>query len=247
MRKPAALHLAAAMTLLEIAGPALRAQSPEFEVASITAHRTDNGSSWSFRNGKVAITDISLLGLLESAYDLSASLIVGPGWLDSDRYDVMAKSPEGVPDSKMPAMMQELLKDRFGVAVHWERKEMPVYRMVVAKGGLKMSPFDPAHPDLSMKPAGGAISMMGMGTMSQVAKAISRSAGRPVVDGTGVEGLYIYQLNFTPLSAQSESASDPAPDFFAAVEQQLGLKLEPKKALIDVLVIDHADRVPSGN
>jgi uncharacterized protein (TIGR03435 family) len=83
--------------------------------------------------------------------------------------------------------------------------------------------------------------------MPELAKAISRSAGRPVIDGTGLEGLYIYELNFTPLSAQSENASDPAPDFFAAVQQQLGLKLEPKKAPVDVLVIDHADRVPSGN
>lgn len=243
-----ALPLAVAMTLLEIAAPALRAQPPEFEVASIKTNRADSGgSSRSLYHGKVAVINVSLLSLLESAYDLSASRIIGPGWLDSDRFDVMAKSPEGVPDSKMPGMLQTLLKDRFGLAVHWDKKEMPVYQMVVAKDGLKIHLFDPAHPDLTMRPTGSGISMMGSGTMPEIAKAISAPAGRPVIDGTGLEGLYIYHLSFTPLSAQSENSSDPASDFFAAVQQQLGLKLEPKKAPVDILVIDHANRVPSEN
>jgi len=246
MRTRVTLPLTAGAILLTVA--ALRAQSPQFEVASVKANRTESGgSSWSSYNGKVATIDVSLLSLLEYAYDLSAPRIVGPGWLDSDRYDVMAKSPEGVPDSKMPEMLQTLLKDRFRMTVHWDKKEMPVYQMVVAKDGLKMPRFDPAHPDLTFKPGGGVISTMGVGTMPELAKTISRSAGRPVIDGTGVEGLYIYQLSFAPLSAQSETASDPAPDFFAAIQQQLGLKLEPKKAPVDILVIDHADRVPSEN
>jgi uncharacterized protein (TIGR03435 family) len=248
MRTPVALHLAAAMTLLEIAAPALRAQSPEFEVASIKASRADSGSSFSFQNGKVAVTNASLLALVQRAYDLGTSRVVGPSWLDSDRYDVLAKSQPGVSDSDMRPMLQNFLKDRFRLSVHWDKKEMPVYEMVVAKDGLKIKPFDPAHLQQEFKPGRGGMSMiMGVGTMTKLAKSISGSAGRPVIDKTGLEGQYVYQVTFDSLSAQSESASDPAPDFFAAVEQQLGLKLESKRAPVEVLVIDHAERMPIEN
>jgi uncharacterized protein (TIGR03435 family) len=184
--------------------------------------------------------------LLQAAYDLTGPRIIGPGWLDEDRYDVEAKSPEGVPDSEMMPMLQALLKDRFRVSVHRETRGMPVYEMVVAKDGLKISPFDPTHPPASPRNVGGAV-IMGAGTMPQLAKMMSSSAGRPVVDKTGLEGRYGYVLMFTPLSAQSETPSDSAPDFFAAVERQLGLKLEPKRDPIEVLVIDHAERVPTEN
>jgi uncharacterized protein (TIGR03435 family) len=110
-----------------------------------------------------------------------------------------------------------------------------------------MKPFDPAHLQHEFKPGRDGTSIMGVGTMANLAKSISGYAGRPVIDKTGLEGQYIYQLTFNLLSAQSESASDPAPDFFAAIEEQLGLKLESKRVPVEILVIDHADRVPIEN
>ena len=84
--------------------------------------------------------------ILRAAYDLPESRIIGPDWLDSDRFDLAGKAPAGVPDTEFMPMLQALLKERFHLAVHRETKEMQVFDMVVAKGGLKIWLFDPAHP-----------------------------------------------------------------------------------------------------
>lgn len=231
-----------------IAVPIVRAQAPAFEVVSIKANQSDSGNSNLpyLRNGKLTATNVSLLMLLEAAYDLSASRISGPSWLDSDRYDLEARSPAGVPDSDMMPMLQAMLKERFRLEIHRERKELPVYELVVAKEGLKIPLFDGTNPPKPTRIYRGALGM-GIVTMPELAKRISSPAGRPVVDKTGLEGKYSYVLTYVPLSAESRSASDPAPDFFEAVRQQLGLRLEPKKDAIEIIVIDHADRVPSAN
>jgi uncharacterized protein (TIGR03435 family) len=238
------------MWLVILAVAVLRAQSPEFEVATVKVNRTGSGRSNFPRliNSTLTAENVSLLMLLQAAYDLSASRITGPGWLESDRFDVAGKAPPGVPDSELMPMLQALLKDRFRLAVHRERKDMPVYEMTVAKGGLKMLPFDPARPPVSPRNRGGAV-IIGTGTLRELAKMISEPAGRPVLDKTGLDGRYTYVLTFMPLSASApESVSDSAPpDIFVAVQQQLGLKLEPRKDPVEVLVIDHAERVPSEN
>jgi uncharacterized protein (TIGR03435 family) len=229
----------------------LSAQLPEFEVATIKVNQTGSGGSNfpTLKNGTLNARNVSLLMLLQAAYDLSVLRIVGPNWLDSDRYDLQGKSPQGVPDSEMAPMLQALLKDRFRISSHREMKEMSVYEMIVVKSGIKMSPYDATRPSVwpPNRNRGGAV-IVGSGTMPQLAKMLTGSAGRPVLDNTGLDGRYNYLLTFTPLSAKSDILSDSAPpDLFAAVEQQLGLKLEPKKDSIEILVIDHAERVPIGN
>ena len=146
-------------------------------------------------------------------------------------------------------MLQALLKDRFRISGHREMKEMPVFEMVVAKDGLKMSAYDPAHPPIPPNRNRGGATTIGSGTMPQLARMMTRPAGRPVVDKTGLSGRYNYILSFTPLSAlTAESASESGPpDLFTAVQQQLGLKFESKKGSIEILVIDHAERGPVGN
>ena len=250
MRRGVAIRVVATI-LLEVGAPWLLAQSLEFEVASIKVNQTGSGGSNfpRLKNGALSAENVSLLMLLQAAYDLSAVRIVGPSWLDSDRYDVVGKSPQGVSDSELMPMLQALLKDRFRISDHREMKEMPIYEMIVVKDGLKMSAFDPTHPLVSPpnRNRGGAM-IVGSGTMPQLAKMISGSAGRPVLDKTGLNGRYNYILSFTPLSAQAaESVSDSPPDLFTAVQQQLGLKLESKKEPIEILVIDHAERAPAGN
>ena len=91
--------------------------------------------------------------------------------------------------------------------------------------------------------------MAGNGTMPEMADALARVAGRPLMDRTGMEGRFFYTLNYAPLSTQpADSTVDSGPpDFFAAVQQQLGLKLESKKEPIEILVVDHAQRVPTPN
>jgi len=231
------------------------AATPGFEVASVNIHPAgDNGgSSPALRNGTFTARNVSMRRLLRDAYELSESRITGPDWLDSDRYDLVARAPQGVPDNELMPMLQASLKERFHLAVHREMKEMPVFDMVVAKGGLKIWLFDPARPVVKPPPPANPTSAMvasnGVVTMPQLALQLTLSAGRPVLDKTGLEGRYGFFLLYTMLSAQSDDAgAGPGPpDFFAAVEQQLGLRLEPKRESIEILVVDHADRLPTEN
>lgn len=234
-----------------IGAAALLAQSPAFEVATVKLNRTDgNGGGYpGLRNGILAARNCSLRMMLRIAYDLSENRIIGPDSLDGNRFDLAGKAPQGVPDTELMPMLQTLLKDRFKVAVHREMKEMPVFDMVVAKGGLKLSLSDPAHPFPAPPPNPGGAMNVGAGTMPQIAQRLTGAAGRPVLDKTGLEGRYGFLLIYTPLSAQkadNEASSGP-PDFFTAVELQLGLKLEPKNEPIEVLVVDHAELLPTEN
>jgi uncharacterized protein (TIGR03435 family) len=244
--------LIAPLIVAAAAGPRLWAQTPAFEVATVKVNHSGSGRSNSPRltNGRLWAENATLKQILQVAYDLSALRITGPDWLDSDRYDLTGKAPQGVPDTELMPMLQSLIRDRFQLAAHRASREMAVYNLVVAKDGLKLSPYDPAHP-LVPPPRNGAASMViGVGTMAQLASMLTGSAGRPVLDKTGIEGRYGYALTFSPLAAQAspDTASDSGPlDLFAAVQQQLGLKLEPKKDTIEILIVDHAERVPSEN
>ena len=239
-----------AIIALFLAGSML-AQSPAFEAATIKVNDSGSGGSNfpGLRNGTLTARNVSLKMMLQVAWDLSPLQIAGPEWLDGARFDVTAKSPQGVPDSEMRPMLQALLKDRFQVEAHLATKEMPAYEMVVAKEGLKISLFDPAHMPTPPRTHTAGSMMIGSGTMPQLANMLTGSAGRPVVDKTGLEGRYAYLLTYMPLNAPAtESALEGAPpDFFTAVQQQLGLKLEPKKQAVEILVVDRADRLPTEN
>ena len=236
----------ALLVTIGIAGSALRAQPPTFEVATVKVNRTGSGDSRfpELRNGTLAAESVSLKSLLQAAYGFGRQRITGPSWLDSDRFDLTGKAPQGVPDSELMQMLQSLLKDRFQLKVHRETKEMPVFEMFVAKDGPKISTYDPEHPLEMPADIGGSV-MKGTATMSQLAERISPVAGRPVLDKTGLKGRYAFILIFTPVSAQASDSG--APDFFVAVQQQLGLKLESMREPIEILVVDHAERVPSEN
>lgn len=231
--------------------PALRAQSPAFEVTSVKVNRSGDGSSGPPRltNGKMTAVNTTMRSILQVAYGLSALQITGPGWIDSDRFDLAATSPPSVADSALMPMLQSLLKERFQLAAHLETKEMPVYNLIVGKDGPKFSLFDASHIPPT-PPRNGADSMIiGPMTMVQLAGHLTTAAGRPVLNKTGLDGSYFCIVAFSRLSAQSNGITpDTGPvDIFAAAQQQLGLKLDPAKESLDVLVVDHSERVPTEN
>jgi uncharacterized protein (TIGR03435 family) len=251
-RRQTAMRMSAViMTYLLVTGSAaqvLRTQSPAFEIASVKVNHTGEHPRTypQLRNGTFTAEIASSKTLIVIAYGLIELRIKGPEWLDTEKYDITAKAPEGVPDSQSMPLLQSLLKDRFHPESHFETQEMPAYDMVVSKGGSKLKPFDPDHPP--EVPRGYAQTVMvGLGSTGELADMLARGAGRPVVDKTGLEGRFGWVLTYTPFSANADAASSTAPDIFAAIEQQLGIKLEPKRESLQILIIDPADRIPTGN
>ncbi len=232
--------------ILGCATSVLPAQPVAFEAATVRINRSGSGATAfpGVRTGMLSGANATLHQYLRAAYDLPESRIAGPDWIDVERYDITGKPPAGASVSAIPQMLKTLLEERFRLTTHQEMREMPVFDMVIAKGGLKMAISTPEKP--FPKPpanAGGAMNM-GAGTMAEIAQRLGGSAGRPIIDKTGIEGKYGFLLIF---ARPDQSALDGPPDFFAAVEQQLGLKLVPTKASIEVLVIDKAERIPGDN
>jgi bla regulator protein blaR1 len=196
--------------------------------------------------------------LIEIAYGLPIGselrVVGGPDWIDSDadRYEIQAKIDNAIfaEMQKMPVkeqgrqinlMQQALLADRFNLKVHFETRDLPVYALVVAKGGPKMAEAKPDEVSRLTGTGDGQNNVLeGQAlTMTQLVRSpLLRPDARMVVDQTGLTGKY----DFTLRSATGMDPSADGPSLFSAVEQQLGLKLVSTKARVEVIVVDHMDR-----
>jgi bla regulator protein blaR1 len=238
---------------------------PEFEVASIKASAPDSSLRVDFApGGKLFITNATLRFLIKIAYDIGDDQLAGgPGWIGSKRFD-LAATPEkplsGDPKNMAPDQLllfhkpvrlrlQRLLADRFQLELRRESTPMPVFTLVVAKGGpKKLTPTKSGgDPQLNAKAGNGALNAVGV-DMALFAKFLSEGqTGRPVVDMTGLKGRYDFHLEWTPdASPNSLTADAGGPSIFEALQQQLGLKLEAHTEAADRLVIVHAE-LPSAN
>jgi uncharacterized protein (TIGR03435 family) len=234
---------------------------PEFAVATIKPSRPDAPrGGYGIRGPDVTTTNVTVDWMIKLAYNIHSNQISGaPSWLTSERYDTVGRSSTpGEPSrDQMKLMIQKLLVDRFQLRFHTEKKELPVYAMVVARGGPKIavSAGDPnAFPGIGFGREPGVISLSGRNTgLNGVANGLqSNILDKPVVDQTGLTGRYDFQLRFTPdpnqaanfgvLEAPKAADLNAPPDIFTAFEQQLGLKLQATRALVDVMVIDKIER-----
>ena len=269
--------------------------------------------------GRINYPLMSLKSLLMNAYDVKNYQISGPAWLDTERFDVTATMPPDTTKEQFRIMLQNLLAERFKLTVHHEKKELPMYSLVVAKGGPKMKESEPDAPgtDMEAPPAppplplgppkigpdgfpqlpapmggrGGMFMMMMPGrarvmaqkqTMQDLANRLTGQLNRPVIDNTGLTAKYDFTLTFAPDSTNgplgpggpggglmvavdrpggrggpgggpggNESVfipdGDPPQPLFGAVQSQLGLKLEPKKGDVDIVVVDRMEKTPTEN
>jgi uncharacterized protein (TIGR03435 family) len=206
----------------------------------------------------------ALKTVIAAAYDLSPRAISGgPTWVDSDRYDIVARTPGGVRPNlnEQMSMLRTLLSDRFHLALHREQKELRAYALTIAKGGPKLkestvsgdaSPQGP--PPLISVVSPQLVRLPGRyATMAELASVMQRAVlDDPVVDKTGLTARYDFDLEFTPDEslfggALGKGADDSAkPGLFAAIQQQLGLRLEATRGLVSLLIIDHVEH-PSEN
>jgi uncharacterized protein (TIGR03435 family) len=181
------------------------------------------------------------------AFQLQDSQIAGgPSWLESDRYDIEAKTgrPEKIAPDQMPQLMQDLLGERFHLKFHRETREIPVYALTVARSGPRLKPAAEGetagmntHPGSKTSQTVATAS-----TMDLLAKYVGNRVGRIVIDKTGLTGVYDFTLTWAPDSA----ADSTAPSLPTALQEQLGLRLESQRAPVEVLVIDSISR-PSEN
>jgi uncharacterized protein (TIGR03435 family) len=282
--------------------------------------------------GQISYSFVSLRNLLTQAFGVKMYQISGPDWMDSARFDIIAKVPSGATKDDVKIMLQNLLKERFRLVFHFETKVVPVYELVVEKNGPKLkesqdqsdpatvpppsppsdgtaaaptppppSPPDPARvrigkdgmPEVPPGMQRPGIRMMAMmsptgfrvrlnaqrQTMAQLADSLSNQVDRPVLDRTGLASRYDFTLDFAPDQSAAMTAKmgflsggmpppppggasagggrDPAPNaslpetdaapLFVAIQSQLGLKLEAKKAPTDLIVVDHLEKTPSEN
>ena len=242
---------------------------PSFEVATIKPSKPDARFSLVVdRSGNLHTTNTSVSDLIKFAFDLHSKQIAGgPAWLEGEKYDVTGKPDvPGLPSIKqMKMMIRKLLADRFQLTYHLDKKDLSVYAITVAKGGMKI-PKDENNPN--GLPGFGGNPRGGFGvqnaTMTEFASVLQANTivtlDRPVVDQTGFgPARYSFVLKFTPdavLAAQAgggaggtaptAAADDAPPDMFTAFQQQLGLKIEATKAPADVLVVDRLEK-PSAN
>lgn len=221
-------------------------QAPTFEAASIKpGDPSDNGSGWHSRPGYMVIQNQSLRGLMRIAYHLNEGQVTGgEKWVDADRFEIEARAKGPLDEKDMLPMLQTLLADRFKLAFHKEPKPFPGYALTVAKGGLKMQPVEAGDPGSSSRGGRDRVDVeLRQAPLSRLADILSRQFRLPVEDATGTTAVFSFKLQYSmqDLSADAVQRDGSAPTVFTAL-QGLGLRLESRKILQDVFVIDRAEK-----
>ena len=235
-----------AMASLCVAQP----QSPQsFEVASIRPNRsgaTDSNVD-STAGGRLTITNENVKALIILAFGVKDYQISdAPGWLDSERYDIAAKTatPANPGLETEKSLLRALLADRFALQSHKETRESTVYSLQIGKNGSKLTRHDDGSGTTARTTCG---HMTGKRvTVAVLATMLSLQLEHDVADQTALPGKYDFQLDWTPDTGPCRDEQIDHPSIFTAVQEQLGLKLESAKGPTEILVIDHIDR-PSEN
>jgi uncharacterized protein (TIGR03435 family) len=251
---------AGVLVLVAVVSAGARAQAPAvFEVASVKANRSGASQVTVNWQGGVTMINVPLRAIIQFAYNINTpSRIAGhPDWTNVERFDIQARAPEGMTGvEQMRPMLQALLADRFKMEAKIEKRELQSYALVKARDDGRLGPnIKPAEkPCVGPRGeaplgiqcvqggAGGGARAVGI-PIGQLAPMLSLVVRRPVVDRTGLTGIYDLELRFSGDPVDGAPATDPsAPSIFTALQEQLGLKLEAQREVVDVLVIDTIDR-----
>ncbi len=250
----------------------------EIEVATVKQNKGGGGQNIQVTpGGQINITNIPLRTLIRMAYGTDAiqtmgQVVGGPGWIDTERFDIVAKTT--VPPSPradiFPVMVRSVLEDRFKIRAHTEKREVPIYAIVLANKdgslGTSLKPSDgkcygehnPPPPNTPFDPStfcgvrGGPGDMRYIGqTLQEIGRSLASYAmiARPVIDRTALQGRYDLRVLFVPAFIDSPNgppvanpAADSGPNIFTALVEQAGLKLQGERAAVEFLVIDQVER-----
>jgi len=235
-----------ATMMVSLAQSQTKGALPKFEVASVKVS-ADRASPETFdiKSNRLTATSAPLSLLIQLAFGVRPNQLAGsPNWFSEERYDITARMPgeENLTQQTFKVPLQLLLAERFKLVTHRETTDVQGYALVVAKGGPKLQKG-------TGPPVGTAIRRGGLSghnaSMRNLAAMLERPVGRPVEDKTGIGGTYEFELKYA--EGTEPSAESSLPSVFTVLQEQLGLKLEPQKVAVEMLVIDHVERVPTEN
>ncbi len=223
--------------------------APEYEVATVKPNATGCCTSSRATKDQMMLTNETLKNLVVLAYGVQPNQVTGPDWITKSRFDITGKFPPGTKYADRWRMLQRLLKDRFRLVTHTGTKEMSSYSLQVAKTGFKLQPSEPGEASTSGGSQGSVYTFDAHKIpISTLTWELSDFLGEVVVDQTGLQGTYNFQLHWATNALPSEgtSASEPAPSVFTALQETLGLRLQHGKVQAPVIVIDHVE-LPTEN
>ena len=231
---------------------------PSFDVASVKPNTSGTGSfSMGTSHGRLTATNVPVRTLILKGFHAKEFQVTGgPGWLETERYDVVAKTENAtISDNDLWLLLQPLLEDRFKLRFHRETKQLGVYSLTVAKGGpkLKVHVGDDEPGTSGRTGSGKASFVVTKMSMAKLADMLGDHTDRIVVDNTGLKGFYDFKLDWAQedshepasvsmLNSLQEGLGLAGPSLFTAVQEQLGLKLEPAKGPVQIIVIDGAEK-----
>jgi uncharacterized protein (TIGR03435 family) len=230
---------------------------PSFEVVSVRPSEHEVGPDY---DNQVAFTptgftgrNVTLRRLVAEAWHCQRNQVIGPSWLDRNEYDISARLPDGATSEQIPLMLRSLLSDRFHLKAHEETRRMRGYELTVAKGGPRIHPIQPgdaaaAGPGIhfrgDMRQFADllAVQISIPAPTSASVPVIAGGAPVPVLDKTGLKGIYEFNVDQRP-----EIGTDGFTFWKRVLEDQLGLKIESANADVEVVVVDDASQTPTAN
>lgn len=239
---------------------------PRFEVASVKPNvSTGAGQSGRSFRGSVTLINMPLRLIVANAFAMRpANVLGGPDWIDSERFDINARAPENASDDQLDPMLRSLLAERFRLVARTETREQPIFALVLARDDGRLGPSLHASTECRKGAATGAdreqsqarlacgvrisanatmVTVQGGAVpMNSVARALDGTSGRRVIDGTGLAGTFDLELRYAQGDPQPTTGVNDVPTVFTALQEQLGLKLEPARGPVEVLVIDSVER-----
>lgn len=233
---------------------------PTFEVADLKLNVSGPGApAVQIADGRVTIRNVTLHVLIAAAWALPIDGVKGPDWLDDVRVDLVAKaaSPQ-TPESQMREMMRPVLRDRMKMVAHVEQREESAWSLTVLNGQPKMQATDlpakteDAHCGPASSQTNGIRMICTHETMTSFARILSQiggwdAAGKRVVDQTGLPGAWDFSIEWAPPSTNATEPDNGGLTIFAALQAQLGLKLESKRVPVPIVVVDSMARTPTDN
>jgi|SRR5687767_2557830 len=242
---------------------------PRFEVVSIRRNTSESVAGMGTRtlpDGTFVMTNLAMEAIIRRVSPVPVRTVIGlPDWATYDRYDIIAKPPSGATDEQRTEMLKTLFADRMKLAAHVEQREQTTFALMLARSDgrlgpqLKPSTLDcaplapgapPRREPTSASEVANSCAMLtttnsivsGSLTIDRLARALGGEAGGLVTDRTGLQGAFALTLRYAPRRGASGAVPDDLPELFTALQEQLGLKLQPEKSMQPVFVVDHIER-----